>query len=420
MIVLRSVIMLVVCAAWAFSSPALANSPDGAVPLIGVGDKLKLTFYGREDISGEYSVQAEGAISIPLLGSFQAEGKTLAKLSEELQSAFVRDKNQPFQLIIEVTEWRPVYVTGLVDKPGQYAFMPGLTAMQAVAVAGGLFRPTAGGTFLGIARESTRIAEVRSQLARAQARKARLEAELSDDALPPSGGADSTTEAREGHNSPDTADQARILRWTQESMEAKLNSKVDEVSLSTQEISSYKRQLEEISEQIRLTRTLLAESQSLAERGLTPRMRIVEIQRIVAGLNAEREQINAQLARAERSKIQASQEAKTLGLDRKVQVQQELGGLEDRIATLQAELRTAQFVAATMPASADQFRLNEDTLTVRIVRPDRTESFTLAQAEKMLLKPGDLVMVEMKQTADAEATSSKPAGADLAGHREGK
>src|SRR5262249_55038168 len=99
MFLMRSVMILALCAAWGVSAAASANLPADTVPLLGVGDKLKLTFYSRQDISGEYSVQAEGMISIPLLGSFHAEGKTVATLSEELQRAFVRDKDQPSQLI---------------------------------------------------------------------------------------------------------------------------------------------------------------------------------------------------------------------------------------------------------------------------------------------------------------------------------
>jgi protein involved in polysaccharide export with SLBB domain len=406
---MRLLLAFAIFASWGLNYAKSVETQSDTVPLIGVGDKLKLIFYGRPDISGEYLVQAEGVISIPLLGSFRAEGRTISKLSDEIQKAFLRNQDQPYQLVIEVTEWRPIYIMGLVDKPGQYPFKPGLTALQAMALAGGLFRPTTNGVFLGVVRESERIAEAKSQLARAVAQRTRLETELANDFVT-SSAPGQTTSNKKGYENPAIADQAHVLAWTQETLAAKLDSKGKEISLSSNEVNSYKRQLEEISEQIRLTKAMLAESQALVDRGLTPRLRIMEIQRIVAGLQAEREQVNAQLARAERSRIQASQEVKTLTLDRKLQAQQELEVINDKIATLQAELRTAQFVTATMPTSPNLVEQTTDGIVIRIVRRDRSESFNLTQAEKMLLKPGDLLMVEMTGGASI-APSSRPVAA---------
>ena len=165
--------------------------------------------------------------------------------------------------------------------------------------------------------------------------------------------------------------------------------------LNTNEILSIRRQLEEVEKQIQLTRSMLGESESLAKRGLTPRMRILELQRIIASLQSEREQVTAALFKAERSNIQASQEADTLEVDRKLEVQSELGELEDKISTLQAELRTAQFVTATMPVSPEFLEPDSSKLVVRIVRNNNSRSFSLEEAERVQLQPGDLLMIEM-------------------------
>lgn len=399
-------IIALIIAAYLPNSGAVA-SQERSIPAIGVGDKLKLTFYARDDISGEYTVQSEGDISIPLLGSFKAEGKTVSQLSDEIVKAFVRDRQDPYQLVIEVVEWRPIYVMGLVDKPGEYAYKPGLTALQAVAIAGGLFRPVNNGMFLGVARESSRIAEVKEQLSRAVAQKIRLEAELMEETvLAPAKGEKDGPNA----NSSDAAilaNQAQVLDWSQTTLQAKVASKEQEITLSGKEVESYGRQLEEVKEQIRLTKTQLSESQSLADRGLTPRLRIIEIQRIIAGLQAEREQVSAALFRAERTKIEANQLAATLKVEHKLKVQQELNDINDRIATLRATLRTAKFVTATMPAIPQQLPdQTSDGITVRIVRSGESSSFSLTEAEQALLKPGDLLIVEKQATEEGKSSSN--------------
>jgi protein involved in polysaccharide export with SLBB domain len=374
------------------------------VPLIGVGDRLKLIFYGRTDISGEYTVQVGGTISIPLLGQFDADGKMLAELSDEILKSFLRDRQEPAQLVVEVAEWRPVYMMGLVDKPGEYPFKPGMTAMKAIAAAGGFYRPANNGMMMQVVREAARVAEAKQQLARAQAKKLRLQAEISNINLV---GADKTAAAAADLDGSALADQVRVLNWSRGSLQSKIEGASKEIDLSTREVQSYKRQLEEIEQQIKLTKTILNESQALADRGLSPRLRVVEIQRIVAGLQAEREQANASLYRAERSRIQAEQEQLTLEIDHKLLSQQALGEIDDKIATLQAELRTAQYITSGMPALPSASNASEE-VTIRIVRRGTPRAYKLPEAERVQLMPGDLLVIERTESAATDAAAPAP------------
>ena len=190
-------------------------------------------------------------------------------------------------------------------------------------------------------------------------------------------------------------EQSQVLDWSRKTMDSRLEGKRQAVTLSTNETDSYKKQLTEIEEQIRLTETMLAESQSLSDKGLSPRLRVVEIQRIIAGLQGEREQARASMFRAERSRIEASQDVETVSIDRKLQVQQELQSVEDKISTMQAELRTAQIVTATLPASPSSEEPGLSDVKIRIVRRDKTLSLSMVQAEQARLSPGDLLLVEL-------------------------
>ena len=56
--------------------PSLARAQAGYK--LGAGDKIKVTVFGEEDASGEYEVDATGAISVRLLGRLQVKGMTVS------------------------------------------------------------------------------------------------------------------------------------------------------------------------------------------------------------------------------------------------------------------------------------------------------------------------------------------------------
>ena len=106
------------------------------------GDKLRVVVFGQEGITGSYMVDASGNVSLPLVGSVPARGTTTQALSkaiaERLKKGFVRDPN----VTVEVEAYRPFFILGEVTTPGQYPYVPNMTAETAVAIAGG-FAPRA-------------------------------------------------------------------------------------------------------------------------------------------------------------------------------------------------------------------------------------------------------------------------------------
>src|SRR5690606_5006802 len=78
---------------------------------------------------------------------------------------------------VDVSEWRPIFVVGAIDKPGVFAFRPGMTALQALALSGGLYRPPSGTAVLEASRERWQLHQTRGKLKLALAKQARLEAE---------------------------------------------------------------------------------------------------------------------------------------------------------------------------------------------------------------------------------------------------
>lgn len=104
---------------------------------LGAGDKMKITVYGEQDLSGEFLVTANGHVQFPLLGEIQAADLTaqeLAKaLTAELGAKYLRNP----RVSIEIQNYRPFYIIGEVNKPGEYPYESGLSLHGAVALAGG-------------------------------------------------------------------------------------------------------------------------------------------------------------------------------------------------------------------------------------------------------------------------------------------
>jgi polysaccharide export outer membrane protein len=109
-----------------------------AVYRLGPGDAVRLIVFGEEQLTGEFRVNDSGAIAVPLLGSVRAAGLTPTELEAVVGGALKRGNllRNP-AVAAEVTAYRPIFVLGEVNHPGQYSYAPGMTVVSAVAVAGG-------------------------------------------------------------------------------------------------------------------------------------------------------------------------------------------------------------------------------------------------------------------------------------------
>lgn len=123
----------------AVAAPVILHDPAYRLD---AGDRLRIVVFGQEGLTNSYSVDAAGVITMPLIGSVPARGATPAQLASaitvRLQSGFIRE---PY-VAVEIEAYRPFFILGEVAAPGQYPYVPNMTAEAAVAIAGG-FTPRA-------------------------------------------------------------------------------------------------------------------------------------------------------------------------------------------------------------------------------------------------------------------------------------
>ena len=106
------------------------------------GDKLRVVVYGQEGLTNTYAIDAGGSITMPLIGSVPARGRTpaglAAEISAKLRNGYIREPS----VAVEIEAYRPFFILGEVAAPGQYPYVPNMSVESAVAIAGG-FSPRA-------------------------------------------------------------------------------------------------------------------------------------------------------------------------------------------------------------------------------------------------------------------------------------
>jgi protein involved in polysaccharide export with SLBB domain len=119
-----------------------ASTPDAVVqvasaPILQGGDKIRVTVYGEDKLSGEYEIDPGGFVSLPLAGTVKAAGLTKAQLEQDLSKKFRGEYLRNPKVTVDIATFRPFYVLGEVQKPGEYPYKSGLNVLSAIAVAGG-------------------------------------------------------------------------------------------------------------------------------------------------------------------------------------------------------------------------------------------------------------------------------------------
>jgi polysaccharide export outer membrane protein len=145
----RSIMSLASLAALAFAlgiagcqsyPEPMAPPPAAGLPAyqIGAGDRVQVSVYNDNDLTGEYEVDERGSIVMPLVGAVDLSGQTLRQSEQTLTTRIrgSRTLRDP-RVAVGIVRYRQVYVLGEVQRPGSYPYFPGATVIRTVATAGG-------------------------------------------------------------------------------------------------------------------------------------------------------------------------------------------------------------------------------------------------------------------------------------------
>jgi protein involved in polysaccharide export with SLBB domain len=118
---------------------AAAGSPGDSNKL-GPNDRLRITVFGQPTLTGEYTLDGNGVLAFPLIGNVPANGVTTSQLQQAIAAKLKPDYMLNPNVSAEVITRRPFYVIGEVQKPGNYPYVSDMTAVNAIAMAGGFTR----------------------------------------------------------------------------------------------------------------------------------------------------------------------------------------------------------------------------------------------------------------------------------------
>ena len=115
--------------------------------VVGPQDVLIITSYDQAELSGKFTVQADGTFAFPLTGRLRAGGLTLRQVEEELKNLLIGEgyfRNPQITVVIEEYKSQKIFVVGEVRRPGAYPLSGDMRLVEALALAGSTL-PTASG-----------------------------------------------------------------------------------------------------------------------------------------------------------------------------------------------------------------------------------------------------------------------------------
>jgi protein involved in polysaccharide export with SLBB domain len=118
------------------------------------GDQLEIDFYLDPEFNDVVSVGPDGHIDLRMVGALPAAGLTPTQLGKEIDTAYSSELRSPDAVVsVKNMPARQVYVEGQVTRPGAFPLQPGMTALQALADAGGVTPDAAAGGAVLIRRD---------------------------------------------------------------------------------------------------------------------------------------------------------------------------------------------------------------------------------------------------------------------------
>jgi len=119
------------------SGAAIRDTGPAVIYRLGADDELRVTVFGEDDLSGDYTVSGNGVVALPLIGDVSALGVTVSEFEDAVEHALRQGYLNVPRVSVQVLNYRPYYILGEVNTPAQYPYVEGLSVLNAVAIAGG-------------------------------------------------------------------------------------------------------------------------------------------------------------------------------------------------------------------------------------------------------------------------------------------
>ena len=349
---------------------ALSAASAAAEPYtLNVSDKINVrvvqwkaaesTFEEWTALGGEYVVGPAGTTAFPFVGDVESAGKTSQDLARELADGLKQSLGLVVSpnVSIEIAEFAPIYVAGDVQSPGEYKFLPGLTLIKALSLAGGERRGADANSRAerDVLTVSGAYQVLQDEQLRLLAKRARIDAELAgqDTIAPPEQFA-----GVEGVE-PLLADEQAVLVANLKALNSQSTALDSQTTVLQRQIETFGQKRTATERQLSVAQEQLTNVRSLANDGLAVVSRVASLETSVADyetrlLDIDMAQLQAQQAIGDaeiRRTDLADSHASQLTVERQ-EVEAQLAEVNLKLATQQGLVREAVAYSGIAPGTA--------------------------------------------------------------------
>ncbi len=373
-------------------------------------ERIRLRVWGFTDFSGEYSVEL-GSMSVPGLGRISVIGRTVTSLENYLSARLSSTMRREISVSIEAARYQPFYTTGQVARAGALEWRPGLTLIQAVALAGGVARP-AGTAGDDTPERAMSMQQIRAQLEFALAQYERLKTEKAGAGpFRPSAKLarliEQSTRAGGTSMASLVANQNHMLDQQRATLQTQVASLEREHSAALQDLEAAEVQGRVASEQAELAREVMAGLTTLRQRGVIANSRYMAQQSDVLTSEVRLAESAAQVERAR---------ARLASLERQITMRQQerQGVLNDRIEALEREIAQHELTLTSVRRPADPD--GRPSVEFNIARVAGSGIDTMSADLFTKIMPGDVIIISSSGSASTADVAAAPV--DLVPSRE--
>ena len=350
-----------------------------------------------EALSGDFLVSDQGTIGLPVVGSLDVGGRTSTEVAAQI-SAALHDKMgliSPPDVSVEIAQYPSIYVVGAVTTPGAYQFRPDLTVLQAVAVAGGRYRPPlekAGQSDISLLGE---LNTIRTGKLRHVGRIARLQAELAGDEQI------SFPAELTGNDDRDLVNEVMTMERTLFTARAnEMARQVDKLAelrdMYTNELDIMAAKSKDSGQEITQTEAEVAKITKLAEQGIVTSSRWSELRRVLGQMRSEHAQGDIEAMRARQSLSESARQEFAIQDQHQTEVATQLRDAQSELAELKSrEYTIRRLLQADSTIVLKEAPVGGSDLKFVIVRQDQQNSDELEASESTKLVPGDVLKVQV-------------------------
>ncbi|WP_425492215.1 polysaccharide biosynthesis/export family protein [Mesorhizobium sangaii] len=402
---LRRARLLAACVAMSLVIPHMAAADEYR---LGSQDKLTIrvaewqtvegTFRDWSAVNGEYTVGPSGTLSVPFVGELPASGKTTSEIATAIGQALQRKlalSDKP-EASVEMAQYRPFYISGEVQNPGQFPYVPELTVLKAISVAGGIRRSADYGPQLGkdlvTAKGNFDISD--DQRIRLLVKRARIDADMAGKA--------SFEVPKEAEGDPRlpaiVADEMTILTSDQKALKLKLEALSDLKGVLQSEIESLQKKIVNQQQQVDLAQQQLTSIGPLAQKGLIANARLLDSRQSVADLQGKILDYETAILTAKQAISKATQDAidaqNTLSSNLATDRQQTEADLNE--AGLKVNMQKGLMAQASDPSMRVASETDQQSsLLYALVRVVDGKSSEISAKEDTPVLPGDVIKVKL-------------------------